>query len=416
MSASTKSSQNAFSPVTMLIMVMVGVVCLAGIALLSAFEPEMKSGNDGQAHALSKSSVGYLALSRMMEKSGFAIDFNRRGLEDGENDYSTVVLAPTMNTTGEQILDFYRDGPTVIILPKWFVVPDKNKRGWSQLFDVIPRRETMGLLPPDLETGSKLEEADKPAALNLQYRSADGENEDSFGTTAPIRSLRTLSGPKWRAIVAGPNGGAVIAKYKETNLYVVADPDIFNNAGMASLGNAKLAETFFYDMASDEDEGPLVFDLTLNGFQRKPNLGRLMIQPPLLGATLCFVLAALLVALQAATRFLPPKEAARAVALGKRGLADNTAGLIRMGRREHHMGLPYANLMKRVVMKAVSAPANLDPVAQTAMLDRVSELSDSQLRFSHLLGDAGGVSNPQDLVKVAQGLHRWKQETTRERQ
>jgi hypothetical protein len=102
--------------------------------------------------------------------------------------------------------------------------------------------------------------------------------------------------------------------------------------------------------------------------------------------------------------------------LGKRALADNTAGLIRMGRREHRMGLPYANMMKRIVVKAVGAPANLDPVAQTTMLDRVSELSNSQLRFSALVGEAGGASNPTDLVKIASELHRWKQETTRERQ
>jgi hypothetical protein len=416
MSASAKTSQNAFSPITMMIMVLVGVVCLAGIALLSAFEPEMKSGNDGQAHALSKSSVGYLALSRMMEVSGFDVDLNRRGIEDGENDYSTVVLAPTLNTDEDQILNFYRDGPTVILLPKWITAPDRNKRGWSQLFATFDVDESLAILPPDLKNESKLTEAKAPAAIPLILRSLDGTILDNFGTSPPIKSLRTLSGPQWIPVVAGPNGGAVIAKYKQTNVYVVADPDIFNNAGMASLGNAQLAESFFYEIMSDEDEGPLVFDLTLNGFQKTPNLGRLLIQPPLLGATLCFVLAAILIAIQAATRFLPPKEAVRVVALGKRALADNTAGLIRMGRREHHMGVPYANMMKRSVMKAVGAPANIDPVAQNAMLDRVSELSNSQLRFSNLVGDAGGATNSQDLVKVAQDLHRWKQETTRERQ
>jgi hypothetical protein len=416
MSASTKASHNAFSPLTMLIMVLVGVVCLAGIALLSAFEPELKSGNDGQAHALSKSSVGYLALSRMMDKSGLSVDLNRRGLVDGENDYSTVVIAPTFATTGEQILNFYRDGPTIIILPKWYAGADQKKRGWVKLISTTPTSETFDILPADLREGSKLLEADKPVVLPLKFSSAVGDDEADFGTTPSIRNLRTITGPKWQTVLAGPNGGAVIAKYKETNVYLVADPDVFNNAGMASLANTKFAEAFFYDIASDEDEGPLVFDLTLSGFQKKPNLGRLMIQPPLLGATLCLVLAAVLVSLQAATRFLPPKEAARVVALGKRALADNTAGLIRMGRREHHMGLPYANMMKRIVSKAVGAPANLDPVAQTAMLDRVSELSDSQLRFSNLVGEAGGASNPQDLVKVAQDLHRWKQETTRERQ
>jgi hypothetical protein len=87
-----------------------------------------------------------------------------------------------------------------------------------------------------------------------------------------------------------------------------------------------------------------------------------------------------------------------------------------MGRREHRMSLPYANVLKRLVIKAIGAPANLDPVAQTTMLDRVSELSDSQLRYSTLLGEAGAATSPQELIKVAKDLHRWKQETTRERQ
>jgi hypothetical protein len=80
MSASSKANANPFSFTTMLALVLVGVVCMAGIALLSAYEPELKSGNDGQAHALSKSSVGYLALTRLLDKEGIAVDLNRRGI------------------------------------------------------------------------------------------------------------------------------------------------------------------------------------------------------------------------------------------------------------------------------------------------------------------------------------------------
>jgi hypothetical protein len=415
MSAGSKASQSAFSPMTMIIMVLVGIVCLAGIAILSAFEPEMKSGNDGQAHALSKSSVGYWALTRLMQESDYEVDLNRRGIDEEDHTYSTVVIAPNPGVAAEEILEFYREGPTVIILPKWFVIRSRVKRGWSELIETIPTPEVIAILPSDLRGASKLEEAKDPVALSLNYSPSYDDSVERFGTTKPISYLRTISGPKWKTIIPGPKGGAVIAKHNDYNVYVVADPDIFNNAGIGQSGNAKLAETFFLDIMHEEDETPLIFDLTLNGFQRTPNLGRLMIQPPLLGATLCMLLAAILIALQAATRFLPPKENVRVVALGKRALADNTAGLIRMGRREHHMALPYANMMKRIAIKAVGAPANLDPVAQTAMLDRVSELSNSQLRFSELVGDAGGATNPQDLVKIAQDLHRWKQETTRER-
>jgi hypothetical protein len=415
-SASDKTSASAFSPVTMIIMVLVGVVCLAGISLISAFEPELKSGNDGQAHAMSKSSVGYFALTRILEDAGYDVDRNRAGILDDVNAYSTVLLTPKLGTASETLLDFFREGPTVIILPKWYVRPDRENRGWMKLAIAMPTSEVFDILPADLQKDSKLDETDKLMPVSLTIKSATTEGVDSYGSTKPITSLRTLSGPQWIPLVAGPNGGAVIAKKKDLNVYVIADPDILNNAAMSNFGTVDMLETFLLDIASEEDEGPIVFDLTLNGFQKKPNIGRLLIQPPLLGATLCFVLTAILIALQAATRFLPPKEATRVVALGKKALADNTAGLIRMGRREHRMSLPYANMMKRIVMKAVGAPASLDPAAQTAMLDRVSELSNSNLRFSTLVGEAGSASNPTDLVKIASELHRWKQETTRERQ
>jgi hypothetical protein len=414
MSASTKANANPFSFTTMLALVLVGVVCMAGIALLSAYEPELKSGNDGQAHPLSKSSVGYLALTRLLDKTGIAVDLNRQGIDE-DYDYSTVILTPRPGVAGDEILDFYREGPTIIILPKWYVGRDKNKRGWSQLLARLPKDMTLDILPADLQGESKLLESAAPLNLTLKYTSPITDEVTSFGTTKPISGLRSLTGSRWLPVVAGPDGSAVIAKRKDTNVYVVADPDILNNAGIAGLANARLIEHFLLDISEDE-EGPIVFDLTLNGFQRQPNLGRLMLEPPLLGATLCFVLASILIGLQAAVRFLPPKEQTRVVALGKRALADNTAGLIRMGRREHRMSLPYANVLKRLVIKAIGAPANLDPVAQTTMLDRVSELSDSQLRYSTLLGEAGAATSPQELIKVAKDLHRWKQETTRERQ
>jgi hypothetical protein len=416
MSASNQASTGAFSVRTMLVMVLVGVVSLAGISLISAFEPELRSGNDGEAHALSKSSVGFLALTQFLEKADFYVERDRDGIDDDLNAFSTVVITPTFSTSGEQILDYFREGPTIIILPKWFSQPDPNKRGWVNLAATIDQKETLDILPANMNKDALIVQAQGTRTYQLVYNNVATGTSKSFGNSASIRSLRVISGKNFEPVLIVPNVGAVIAKYKESNVYVVSDPDLLNNAGIANLNQARMADAFFLDIMHEEDEGPLVFDLSLNGFQRKPNLGRLFVQPPLLGATLCMVLTAIMLALQAAVRFLPPREATRVVALGKRALADNTAGLIRMGRREHRMGLPYANMIKRSVVKAVGAPATLDPVAQTAMLDRVSELSNSHLRLSVLMGEAGGVTNPSDLVKVASDLHRWKQETTRERQ
>jgi hypothetical protein len=80
------------------------------------------------------------------------------------------------------------------------------------------------------------------------------------------------------------------------------------------------------------------------------------------------------------------------------------------------MALPYANLIKRQVAKAISVPAHLDAVAMTATLDKLSEMSKSNYRFEALAADAGAAASAQDLIKVAGNLYRWKQEMTRERQ
>jgi hypothetical protein len=413
MSASKKDAP-AFSFTTMLALVLVGVLCLAGIGLLSAYQPELKSGNDGQAHALSKSSVGYLALTRLLEKNDHYVFTDRKGVREDNID-GTFIITPDAGTVDEQILAFFSEGPTVLILPKWLVARDENKRGWANLISMVPEESALNLLPEDMDEKSKLVEAREPLQVNLAYKSPFGGGaRQSFGMTKPIKNLRSLSGADWTSVLSGPNNTAIIAKHKTYNLYVVADPDVANNAAMGQPANAAFMEYFLTDISNGEDA--IIFDLTLNGFQRQPNLGRLLIQPPLLGATLCFVLAGILVAIQAAIRFLPPLEAGRVVALGKRVLADNTAGLIRMGRREHHMALPYANMVKRQVAKAVGIPPNPDAAAQTATLDRVSELSQSGFRFSNLVADAAAAPDPDALMVVAKNLHIWKQETTREHQ
>ena len=410
-----KTDANGFSPTTMIALVLVGIVCLTGITLLSAFEPELTSGNDGASHALSKSSVGYSGFVSLLSGSGQEAAYNRRELND-EQERSTLVLAPNSATQPEQIEDFRHFGPIVILMPKWLVSPDQKRRGWSQLAGRVPASSALNILPEDwLEGGSSdLNEAGSPQRVQLQYRSFVKNSAKDFGVTNAIEGLRTVSGSVWIPVVAGPSGGAVIAKHKKENVYLIADSDLFNNAGLANIANARLMAHFMADIK--EDDNPVVFDLTLNGFQRQPNLGRVALEPPVLGATLCLLLTAILIGLQAAVRFLPPAPVRRAVALGKRALADTTAGLVRMGKCEHRMALPYANLLKRQVAKAISAPTTLDPVALTETLDKVSALSKSQLRFSVLAGEAAAVSSEEDLIRVGKDLHRWKQETTRERQ
>jgi hypothetical protein len=61
---------SGFSPMTMLVLALVGVISVAGLGVLSAYAPELRKGDDGGGHALSRSSIGYAALVRLLTLSG----------------------------------------------------------------------------------------------------------------------------------------------------------------------------------------------------------------------------------------------------------------------------------------------------------------------------------------------------------
>ena len=76
----TGDRSRAFSPMVMLVLVLVGCVSLAGLGLLAAYEPELRSGDNGQGHALSRSAVGFAAVARLLERSGTPVVMRRGAL------------------------------------------------------------------------------------------------------------------------------------------------------------------------------------------------------------------------------------------------------------------------------------------------------------------------------------------------
>jgi hypothetical protein len=378
-------------------------------------EPELRSGNDGRAHALSKSSIGYSAMVSLTRVLRHPVSLERKQLKQ-DTSRATLILTPPSSTDSGQLLEYkHTAAPIVLVLPKWLAEQDPRKPGWVKLVGAIPAEDLKDLVPNEWR-GFPFDVKETKGTKNvaMKYQSFVRNQAADFGLSKPIKNLRTVSGSNWFTIVAGPNGGAIIAKHKDRNLYVIADPDLFNNAGLADLNRARLLGHFLNDIGVDEKA--VAFDLTLNGFQRQPSVTRLALEPPLLGATLCVILAGILIAFQAATRFLPARLEARALSLGKRALADNTAALIRMGKREPRMAIPYATLIRRQVMKAMGIASNENTTALHETLDRAGALRKSQSRFSDLLSDAGSVTTTSQLIKVAEDLHQWKQEMTRERQ
>jgi len=233
-------------------------------------------------------------------------------------------------------------------------------------------------------------------------------------TPGPIDSLQTLKAKGWAPVLTDAAGNAVIARAGSTRIYVLADPDLLNTQGLANLDTFGSAAAIVRALRAGD--GPVIFDVTLNGYRLERNPLRLMFDPPFLAVTICFAAALALAGLQTAFRFGPVSRAPRAFALGKEALTDNSAQLIRLAGREARMAAPYAALTGVAAARAVGAPRELTGEALTSFLDRMAAQRGLPDSLAALTQEAGRAQNRAGLTALAGRLYRWRLEMTRERQ
>jgi hypothetical protein len=99
------------------------------------------------------------------------------------------------------------------------------------------------------------------------------------------------------------------------------------------------------------------------------------------------------------------------LAFGKRALADNSAALIRLAKREHRMAGRYLSLTRNAVAKALGA-TRLSGEALDAFLDRLAEKNGLTHRLSSLNAQAASAKSRADVLRVARALHQWRLEMT----
>jgi hypothetical protein len=225
--------------------------------------------------------------------------------------------------------------------------------------------------------------------------------------TAP-RALQTASGDGFKPVVADRAGHGVLLQYGDKPLYVLADPDLLSNRGMADERQAAAALAML-DFLNSTGAKSISFDVTLNGFGHSPSPLRLAFDPPFLAATLAIAAALLLAALQAVTRFGPARRPERALAFGKAALIDNTAALVRKARREASLGARYADMIRERAMTIFGVPARLQGKAVDDYLDRL----DGHGRFSKLAEAAAEAHRRDELLAAARALHDWQRENGR---
>lgn len=394
------AAEGAFSARTVALLIGVGIIAFLGMVVLGAYAPDLRSGRNGGAHALSNGATGLSGIVRLAAATGRTPRIVRDSRMLDTRDL--VVLTPERGATDMTKVLAQRSGkPTLVVLPKWMTSQDRLHSGWVHFVGFLPVTEPAGVLAPQY-----------PLRV-ARYRSGGQPLQALSWMPATIRlaaprPVQTIAGPNVRPIVTDAAGHVVLAQIGERPLYVLADPDLLSNLGMRDAGQARAALDLL-DWLGPTGATSIVFDVTLNGFGRSPSPLKLAFEPPFLAMTLALAAALLLAGIQATARFGPPRRRPRAIAFGKAALIDNAALLVRKARRQGGLGERYAELVRDRAVGVFGVPPRLRNTALDAYLDGLA----GRARFTALADQARSAHRPRDMLAAAQALHHWLWEKTR---
>ena len=382
---------------TALLIAAVGVIAFVATLVLAAYAPDLRSGKDGGAHALSNAATGFSGLVRLAEKTGRNPAVIRSASQLDSADLAIITPEKARTNIGD-LLAMRGDGVTLLVLPKWNTERDKLNSAWVRVSGLLPPFEPEGVFAPAWQLKVARRRTQKEP-----LRTADGwPLEIAF--IAP-RVAQTISGDGLEPIVTDAEGRVLLGKQREREVYVLADPDLLNNYGMADERQARAALALLDHLNGAEGES-ILFDVTANGLGHSRSPLKLAFDPPFLAVTLIIFAALLLAGAQALFRFGAPRRPERAIAFGKAALVDNSAALVRKAGREPRLGARYAD----VIRERAAALFRLGPTASRELVDARLEALNSRTSFTVLAAAAASAQHRAELLGAAQSLHQWVEE------
>ena len=425
-------SRTTFNPRVILAVVLVGFLAFLALLYFIGAGDTGDRDNNGQAHAASPGLNGFAGLARLLELEGYDVELSRS--PSGLDTESILVLTPPLGTEAEEFAELLENrqylGPTVVILPKWFAVgfpdnmPDEVEEqvedGWVRLLagqkpDWVSELPAPYAVTINREPSSSDDEdtAENPFQALTGAAQGPGKFWGGFGVEGKLPDARQLwaeNSDLYDNVLADGAGNALVVDiWGEENstfydeayrvLYVI-EPDLLNNYGLAQESNARLANAIFQFAGYDETM-PVVFDLTLNGLGGTTNLLTLAFRPPFLAATLCLILALVIVGWRAFRRFGPPVAERPAIDFGKQRLVTNGAGLILRAKRTRLLAEPYAARSARRIQKLLGLTRHDHETLDDAIAARLPD----DPGFSHRVAELEAASRPIDILRAARALH-----------
>lgn len=392
-------ADRVFAPLTVALLLIIGLIGFAGSLLLGAYAPDLASGRNAGSHALSNAATGYAGIVELAEATGRHPRVVRAEAEWQTDDL--VVATPEHGTTDMSGFMAARRGrATLIVLPKWATIADDKTRGWVDIGGLLPAFDPAGVLAP----ATVMAVTRRPSGAHLLH--VVGGAPPSLAVSAP-RPLQAVTSAALTPLLTDDTGRIVLGRVARSDTYILADPDLLNNHGIRRLDHARAALDLL-DFVNAGDARGIAFDVTLNGLGRGRSPLKLAPEPPFLAMTLAIVAALALVGWQALFRFGAARPPTRAIAFGKTALIDNSAMIVRKAGREGMLGGRYASLIRERARTIFGVPARLTDDEADRYLDGLGGAT----RFTMLVADAGRARHRIDMLAAARALYRWQQEKT----
>ena len=386
---------------------------LALLYFIGAGDTGDLSSGGGKAHASSNGLNGYSGLVALLEGEGYEVERSRgrEGLETTD----LLIITPPPFADAQELATAIRNrqyfGPTLVILPKWDTrrptdvpddVADEVKDDWVRLTGAVPLSWTEDLPAPFTFTHRRAE----TGAGNTPRFEGLGQS----GRLPTQMVLYAEDDPSLEAVITDGSGRMLafnVAGDPGTDYYdsahwvmFVVEPDLMNNYGLADRNRAATALALVRE-AGYGDMDRVTIDMTFNGYGNSTNLLTLAFQPPFLAATLCLLLAMLIIGWRAFHRFGPAAAAKQDIAFGKRRLVANGAGLIVRAKRLGLLAEPYIHLMERRIGRALGLSKPDAESIDAALARRLPDEEPFSIRAARLHNAA----KPLEILRAAQALN-----------
>jgi hypothetical protein len=356
----------------------------------------------------SRSAIGHAGFADVLQRLNIPILKSRHNsLEQATRDSVLVIAEPNPTLQADEAIRLLLKADTVLfVLPKWTGARSERKPEWLRQVSEL--------------SVSAVQRALRLVAARGEVVRESGQVTWTTNWFAPrvpdvVSPIQLVRGDGLVPLIAAEQG-ILLGEIRNVNrrIWVLSDPYVISNHGLARSGNAELAVEIIARLRGPA--GVVVFDETIHGFVAGPaNPFLLLFRFPFVIATAQVLLAVALLLWASTARFGAPQPAPVALSAGRQSLLQNVANLLEIAGHQQVILRRYIHETIRDVARQLHAPAGLAGEQLIAWLQRVGSARNVKIDCAAIVRRASelaeaGRRDPAPLVRLARDIYRWKRE------